>query len=319
MASHFIVFLVLVNNCVTLKMSKTLGKKILHAIISISLVVVFIASSLGCGGSSDDGTFASTAPSGIEMVGIPGGSFSMGGDGYTAHSVTLSPFSMSKYEITYGQWMKVKNWGESHGYSFKMAGLEGSGSKNTNDNHPVTDIEWYDAVLWCNALSEMEGRTPCHYTSSSQSEVYRSGRTAIQNDWVKWNSNGYRLPTEAEWEYACRAGTSTKYNFGNSIDSSDSNFLSHGTTSVGNYSPNKWGLYDMHGNVWEWCWDWYDSGYYSNSPSKNPQGPSTGTNRVIRGGSWHNEHVEALRSAIRHDYNPDNDSRYLGFRPVSSQ
>jgi len=272
---------------------------------------------------------AYTGPSGIEMASIPGGTFSMGSDdsGYSnerpVHSVTLSPFNMSAYEITYAQWMKVKNWGESHGYSFNMQGLMGSGGYGpgkTNDNHPVTDIEWYDTVLWCNALSEMEGRTPCYYTSASQSDVYRSGRIDIENDWVKWGANGNRLPTEAEWEYACRAKTTTEYSFGDSIDSGDANFNynENGTTQVGSYAPNNWGLYDMHGNVWEWCWDWYDSGYYNNSPSKNPVGPSAGSYRVYRGGSWIN-YAEYLRSAIRYYDFPGHISGLIGFRPVSSQ
>jgi formylglycine-generating enzyme required for sulfatase activity len=234
------------------------------------------------------------------------------------HSVTLSPFSMSRCEITYAQWVKVRDWGKSHGYSFNQAGVMGddnSGSK-MDENHPVTNIEWYDAVLWCNALSEMEGRTPCYYTSASQSTVYRSGRTNIQSDWVKWNANGYRLPTEAEWEYACRAGTTTDYSTADSIGVKDANYNSYGTMPVGSYAANPWGLYDMHGNVWEWCWDWaanYDSGAVN-----NPRGPSSGSRRVIRGGSWI-YYMEDLRSANRCGILPDGGWTILGFRLVHSQ
>ena len=270
----------------------------------------------------------SVSPSGIEMVSITGGTFSMGsGDSSSyekpVHSVTLSPFSMSRYEITYAQWVKVRDWGQSHGYSFNMPGAMGGGDVGKQDeNHPVTYIKWYDAVLWCNALSEMEGRTPCYYTSASQSTVYRSGITAIQNDWVKWNANGYRLPTEAEWEYACRAGTTTDYSFGNSISGKDANYrdsgdsYDNGTTPVGNYAANSWGLYDMHGNVWEWCWDWYGS--YDSGAANNPKGPYSGSNRVPRGGGW-NEYLEPLRSADRIYLHPASEDFILGFRPVSSQ
>ena len=259
----------------------------------------------------------------LEMVSIPGGSFQMGdlsGDGEPVHTVTLSPFSMARYEITCKQWQEVKNWAESHGYTFNIPGDMGSDDGSQDATHPVTGINWYDAVKWCNALSEMEGRTPCYYTSSAQTTMYRSDDKDIQNDWVKWNADGYRLPTEAEWEYACRAGTTTKYSFGNSINSSDANYdqNENGTTPIGLYSPNNWGLYDMHGNVWEWCWDWYDSSYYDNSSSNNPRGPSAGSRRVIRGGSWYYS-AGYLLSAYR-DYGiPDRNGIGIGFRPVSSQ
>jgi len=309
-----------------------LNKNIIRIILSISLALVFLASSVGCGGGDDGEPTvkeippAYTVPSGIEMASIPGGSFSMGStegnsDERPVHLVSLSPFNMSAYEITYAQWMKVKNWGESNGYSFNMPGDMGSEEYGgtQDENHPVTDIEWYDTVLWCNALSEMEGRTPCYYTSASQSEAYRSGRVDIQKDWVKWNANGYRLPTEAEWEYACRANTTTEYSFGDSIDSSDANYSGNenGTTPVGYYSPNNWGLYDMHGNVWEWCWDWW-YGSYSSSSENNPRGPFAGSYRVSRGGSWYGRAVR-LRSAYRYDGGPDDDYFSMGFRPVCSQ
>ncbi len=149
--------------------------------------------------------------------------------------------------------------------------------------------------------------------------VYRFGRQDIQNGWVNWEADGYRLPTEAEWEYACRANTTTKYNFGNTIDLSKANYGKNeggtGTVAVGSYSPNDWGLYDMHGNVWEWCWDWHDS--YSSSAENNPRGPSVGSIRTIRGGGWHNTE-EYLRFAERYAYRTDYIDLFLGFRLVCS-
>jgi sulfatase modifying factor 1 len=316
---------------------------IIIRIIVFMLVASTIISAVGCGGGDDQTPSPKSTPtttqkpqpvtSDIQMVSIPGGTFQMGdhsGSGYSderpVHSVTLSPFRISAYEVTYAQWIEVRNWAEAHGYTFNMPGDMGSEDcGGTQDiNHPVTDIEWYDAVLWCNALSEMEGRTPCYYTSAARSTVYRSGRPDIQNDWGNWTANGYRLPTEAEWEYACRAGTTTEYSFWNSIAGSDANYYysgdsyDDGTTPGGNYAANSWGLYDMHGNVWEWCWDYYGSSYYSDSPSSNPKGPLTGSHHVVRGGSWNNG-TEHLRSANRNYINTDLDNYNIGFRPVLSQ
>ncbi len=260
------------------------------------------------------------------MVSINGGSFNMGDnssdsedDERPVHRVSVDSFVMAKYEVTYGNWYVVRDWAKANGYRFDNEGDVGNDDYGTND-HPVTMINWYDAVKWCNALSEMENRTPCYYTNSSGS-VYRTGNIDIKDSWVKWDANGYRLPTEAEWEYACRANTTTKYSFGDSINSRNANYDNEGTVAVGRYSPNSWGLYDMHGNVWEWCWDWYDEAYYKeyykDSPFNNPHGPSVGSNRVHRGGSWHDCTVY-LRSAFRGRFEPDIEFYDYGFRPVRS-
>jgi formylglycine-generating enzyme required for sulfatase activity len=181
------------------------------------------------------------------------------------------------------------------------------------DNLPVEQVSWYDAVEYCNQRSQREGLTPA-YT--------RSG------DKVTWNrsANGYRLPTEAEWEYACRAGTTTTFSTGNTITTSQANYgwqnpyngNSKGidrrkTTPVGSFAPNPWGLYDMHGNLWEWCWDWYRS--YSGDDQTNPVGPVAGSDRVRRGGSWYND-GGYLRSANRYGSNPSSRGNNLGFRLV---
>ncbi len=269
----------------------------------------------------------------LAMVPIAGGTFSMGditgGDGdpdeLPIHTVTLSPFKMAKTEVTFEQWIEVKTWAESNGYTFNMPGDMGSEDfgGTQDETHPVTDIEWYDSVLWCNALSEKERLTPCYYTSAAMTMVYRSGQANVENDWVDWNATGYRLPTEAEWEYACRADTTTKYNVGDTLSVNDANYwdsgdsYDNGTTPVGYYPANAWGLIDMHGNVWDWCWDWHSSDYYSSSPATDPRGPATGSLRVNRGGSWDYLAVQ-LRSAFRSRLAPDIDYYDLGLRPVRS-
>jgi len=250
-------------------------------------------------------------PADIAMVAIPEGSFSMGSEeGFgcerPVHTVSLSAFYLAEKETTYAQWMGVKGWAEQNGYTFNRAGHMGARyGGDPDENHPATEMEWYDAVLWCNALSEIEGLTPVYYTSSAKNEVYRAGRIDITNDCVNWGADGYRLPTEAEWEYACRAGTTTEYYFGNTISGEDANFLGSGdpfddgTTPVGSYEPNAWGLYDMHGNAREWCWDWMKWHYYDESPVSNPHGPLEGGHpRAYRGGSCGSDYV-FLRSANR--------------------
>jgi len=179
------------------------------------------------------------------------------------------------------------------------------------DDHPVVCVSWFDAVQYCNWLSVKEGLKPA-YTIN--------GRT------VNWDrsANGYRLPTDAEWEYACRAGTSTPLFTGESISTSQANYngsIAHNygniglfrkaTVSAGSFPPNAWGLYDMHGNVWEWCWD-----YYSNPNTaqlSDPSGPASGTHRINRGGSWSSS-GKLLRSAVRASDFPETAGSNLGFR-----
>ena len=308
----------------------------MNKLIFIAPVLLLLCLALfACGDNSGEELTTTpatyTSPSGVQMSTIPGGTFNMGHSRYAnpVHSVTLTPFDISKYEVTYSLWLNVKDWAEQNGYIFNNPGDMGSEKYEgtQDDSHPVTYIEWYDAVLWCNALSEMEGRTPCYYTSEDKSMVYRSDRIDIQNDWVDWTADGYRLPTQAEWEYACRAKTTTDYSFGNNITGSDTNYNDsgdsndNGTTPVGSYAPNPWGLHDMHGNVAEWCWDWSDLSYYSESPSNNPRGPITGHSRIICGGSWSDDpHMSAfMQSAFSISHKPDFSNILFGFRPVISQ
>ena len=213
------------------------------------------------------------------------------------HQVTLSSFRIGKYPVTQKEYREVTGKNPSH---FK------------GDNLPVEMVSWFDALEYCNIRSQNEGLTPA-YTINGKNVI-----------WHK-DANGYRLPTEAEWEYACRAGTTTPFNRGLNITTSQANFdgthpnniikgINRGrTTPVGGFSPNAWGLYDMHGNVWEWCWDIF--GEYTNENKANPDGSFIGPARVCRGGSW-NASARGVRSACRGKDTPDYCDNNMGFRLV---
>ena len=281
---------------------------------------------------------AASTPTPSGMVLIPAGSFTMGDtlgddtsqfhDETPTHMVNVSAFYMDTNLVSYTLWTNVYQWATNHGYSFDNAGL----GKVTN--HPVQTVDWYDVVKWCNARSEMGGLIPCYYTDASQATVYRSGTNDLANTFVSWAANGYRLPTEAEWEKAARGGLSgqrfpwgitiseTQANYAGYIAGSDylgqpgysydlgpngynaafTNGVTPYTSPVGYFAPNGFGLYDMAGNVWEWCWDWYNSGYYSSAPGTDPRGPASSSMpmdfRVFRGGGWV-ESANCARCAYR--------------------
>ena len=275
------------------------------------------------------------------MVLIPAGSFTMGdtldGDSNSLplHTNQISAFCMDKYEVTKALWDGVYQWAITNGYSFEYW------AQGKATNHPAHTMTWYDAVKWCNARSEKERRTPAYYTSAGQTTVYREGQTDVQNDWVKWSS-GYRLPTEAEWEKAARGGASGHrfpwsdvdtiawsranyyaYPSGYSYDKNPTEGY-HPTFAVGGYpytSPvgyfaangNGYGLYDMAGNVEEWCWDWWGS--YSSGSQTDPRGPGSGSGRVLRGGGWC-ERAIGCRAAYRGGNLPTISFYGIGFRSV---
>jgi formylglycine-generating enzyme required for sulfatase activity len=257
------------------------------------------------------GRVTAQTPSGMAL--IPAGSFTMGdtldGDAGSLPLRTnyVSAFYMDTNLVTYSLWQQVYQWATNNGYSFDDEGYGNAG------NQPVIDIDWYDCVLWCNARSEMEGLTPCYYTDASRTKVYRSvdidGDIDLANNCVSWAANGYRLPTEAEWEKAARGGLSgMRFPWGNTISESQANYYGctncfsydlgpdgpnpvwgYSTSPVGSFAPNGYGLYDMAGNVWEQCWDW--SGNYSSTPGTDPHGPDSSPYgyRVYRGGSYYDD------------------------------
>ena len=286
--------------------------------------------------TADDGS-GPPAPAG--MVLIPFGPFQMGdnffeqgNDVLPVHTVFVSAFFMDKYEVNKELWLDVYTWAIGHGYSF------GNGGSYLTSNHPVQTISWYDAAKWCNARSEKGGLAPAYFTDAGQTEVYRTGTLNLTNACVKWSVNGYRLPTEAEWEKAARGGVSgRRYPWGNTANGSHANYSgsgdpfesnSPGTTPVGYYNgsqtpagvdmANGYGLYDMAGNVWEWCWDWYDSVWYGQlgATANDSRGPvGTGNYRVLRGGAW-NGSTDYLRCAQRSVNSPSYAVSSFGFRCV---
>jgi alpha-tubulin suppressor-like RCC1 family protein/formylglycine-generating enzyme required for sulfatase activity len=258
------------------------------------------------------------APEGFEIV--QSGSYQMGSpdseanrdERETLHNVTLTyEFAIQQREVTWQQWTNVRTWALQHGYSDIPAARNGKDG-DSSGQHPVTMVNWYDCVKWLNAWSEMEGLEPCYRTSGS---VYRSGTPdSITCD---WSATGFRLPTEAEWEYACRAGTTGAFNNGAASPEAVAWYSANSganTHAVGTRAANAWGLYDMHGNVWEWCWDWY--GALASTSVSDPTGAATGTSRIIRGGSWYND-AKYCRSAFRYsNYSPFNRYDNVGFRAV---
>lgn len=277
------------------------------------------------------------------MAFIPAGTFQMGNtfaEGNSSelpvHNVYLSAFYMDKYEVTKVLWEDVRAWGVANGYTDLPVGSGKAG------NHPVHTINWFDAVKWCNARSEKEGLQPAYYTDATQNTVYRTGQISLTNACLKWNANGYRLPTEGEWEKAARGELiGRRFPWGDTISHSQANYHSRADTAydisptrgyhptystggtpytspVGSFAANGYGLHDMAGNIWEWVWDWYDSTYYSQpaATQENPHGPIAAANdHVVRGGSWADD-PDSARCARRTPYAPLNSAINVGFRCV---
>jgi len=229
--------------------------------------------------SEDPAPAAVTTASGVEMVLVPGGWFEMGSPpggeaDESLHRVCVRPFYMDRCEVTQEEYERVT--GENP-------------SRWKAPANPVEQIRWPQAAAYCNARSRLEGLQPAYDLDTWQCD---------------FQASGYRLPTEAEWECAARAGTSTSYSFGNNPADLKShawfkeNSLRRRPSPVGQKEPNPWGLYDLYGNVCEWCNDFYQEDYYLHGPPQDPRGPESGDNKVLRGGSWYSS-ADECRSAYR--------------------
>ena len=266
------------------------------------LLLIFIVLFLyGYSGASytDDSSGDYNSSFKVDLIYVQGGEFMMGSDSSEAiddekpvHKVKVDSFYISKYEVSQKLYKKIMGENPS-GY--------------VGENKPVAPVTWFNAVKFCNKLSEKHELTPVYSINGKKVEC-------------NWDGDGYRLPTEAEWEYAARGGQKSngyKYSGSNNIDEVAwySENSEDGFHPVGMKEPNELGLYDMSGNVYEWCWDWWKFDYYSNSSFSNPKGPSMGSYRAARGGSW-GFYASGVRIANRARFTPSGSVSYIGFRLV---
>jgi len=264
-------------------------------------------------------TYTIELPPPGQMIHVPGGTFTMGrttgsgnSDELPTHSVTLNSFYIGKYEVTQAEYSQYMQPGSSWTSNFGLG-----------DNYPAYYVSWYAILKYCNLRSMAEGLTPVYSISGSTNPAnWGAVPTSSNATWnaaiCNWNANGYRLPTEAEWEYAARGATNNPdylYSGSDDINAVAWYYNNSGSTihPVGTNAPNELGTYDMSGNVWEWCWDWYSSSYYSSSPQNNPTGPASGSYSLLRGGFW-NYGAAYCRVSYRGDGVPYDSNVVSGFR-----
>jgi len=276
------------------------------------------------------------------LVTVPGGTFTQSDVTGDSFQSTISGFMMGKYQVTYYLWYTVYQWAIANGYIFQDAGREGSagtiGAAPVTTSQPLNYINWRDAIVWCNAYSQMTGLTPVYCSDSgltmpikdSTNGSYGSATCTTagcyDNPYVNWSTNGYRLPTESEYQYAASYidGTNwTPYNYASGAADVNTDFAATELVAwfsidtggsaqpVGELAPNALGIYDMSGNIDEWCWDWY--GTYPTTATINYRGPASGSERVMRGGNAATDNMNT-QVGLRDAYLPYGVTFLTGFR-----
>lgn len=264
--------------------------------ITFSLVALLITLS----------SFLSSSNPLLDMVKVEGGTFMMGSrddnkiaenDEQKQHEVTVNTFEINKLEVSVWEW-------KDYCKKTKKA-LPAKQAWGWNDNYPITNVTWNDAINYCNWLSKQDGLKPTY-------------KIVGPNVVCDFSANGYRLPTEAEWEFAAKGGNKSKNSLvsGSTVTEDVAWYVKNSGRrphAVGTKLPNELGIHDMSGNVWEWCWDWYNQEYYKIEDGKNPKGPIRGEKKSVRGGSWDSQE-NYLRTANRISTSPDKTNEFYGFR-----